>query len=107
MKLDLLGTIRSTPRQLMVDGEPCLGVTRANGRRFSIQVVESSNLVDFYDTILHEMLHLFFFIFGAIRNKDVPQAVQHRVIEVVVPFMLNKMAMELAPKRRQKRVKAR
>lgn len=103
MKMNLSGTISTTPHRLVAGSQLCYGVTRANGNRFSIKISEKDNqdAVQFLETLLHEMLHLYFFIIIGMKGKNVAEWRQHNVIDVVVPFMLNKMAMELQPKRRK------
>jgi hypothetical protein len=95
MLLNLRGFVKSSKRRLFVDGDECLGVTRVYGHRFGIRIVETKSLVEFYDTLLHELLHLFFFIFVSVRNKEISTHKQHRVINKAVPYILRLLAREL------------
>lgn len=104
MKLNLTGTIKSSERRIRAGDQDCYGLTRVTGNKFSIRISDKENqdAVQFLETLLHEMLHLYFFILIAMRGRSISEWKQHNVINVVVPFMLNKMAMEFAPKRRTK-----
>lgn len=103
MKLNISGVIKTSARKLFVGRQECLGVTRADNNKFSIRISEKENtdVVQFLETLLHELLHLYFFILIGIKNRRISEDKQHEVIDVVVPFMLNKMAMTLKPKRRR------
>lgn len=103
MKLDLTGTIKTTRRKIIVGRDECVGATYANKNKFLITISEKENpeVLDFLETVLHELLHLYFFIFMGIRDKKVSDALQHRVIDDVVPYTLSKIARELLPKRRR------
>lgn len=104
MQMNLTGTIKVSPRRLKVDGVECMGTTRVKGTHFSILISEKENkeTVQFMETLLHEILHLYFFIMMSLKSTTISEDKQHRVLDAVVPFMLNKMALELAPKRRHR-----
>ncbi len=101
MRMNFKGIIKVTKNRLFVNKQECLGVTKVHRNQFSIKISEQPNkdIVDFMETLLHEMIHLYFFILMNIANKRFADYKQHNVIEASVPFILNKIALEFDSKR--------
>lgn len=102
MNIDLSGIIKTSKRPLKVKGQECFGTTTAKGQKFSILLSEKENRdpIQLIETLLHELLHLYFFIIIGITNRRISEEKQHEVIEASVPFILNKIAITLAAKRK-------
>lgn len=100
MKLNLSGTIKSR-KKLQVDNQTCYGVTRGEKDKFSIYISEEA-LKDGYlfsETILHELLHLWFFILiAALDRDDISEKKQHEVLEQVIPIILSRTGIILKRK---------
>jgi len=102
MKINLSGTIKSRKR-IHYGRQECYGITRANRGKFSIYLSESA-MEDGYifsETILHELLHLWFFIIGSISSKKLSEKEQHEVLEEAIPRILSRTGLILERKVRK------
>lgn len=99
MKLDLSGVIKSRKR-LYYGKSACYGITKANKSKFQIYLSELA-LKDGYifsETVLHELLHLWFFIISTVAIKVPSEKEQHEVLEQVIPIILSRTALILERK---------
>src|SRR5258706_9728637 len=101
MKIDLSGTIKSR-KSLHYGKDVCYGITKANGDKFQIYLSELA-LKDKYifsETMLHELLHLWFFIVNTAVLRQVSEDEQHEILDQAIPIILSRTAIVL--KRREK-----
>lgn len=99
MKIDLSGVIKSKKR-LYYGKDACYGITRANKNKFKIYLSELA-LKDGYmfsETMLHELLHLWFFIISTVAVRVPSEADQHEVLEQVIPIILSRTRLMLERK---------
>lgn len=104
MRLSLSGKIQS--RKILRYGKDiCYGLTRADKDNFRIYISELAlkDINTFSETMLHELLHLWFFILnGASDRWDIPEAKQHEVLEEVMPMILSRTEIIRNRKRKGK-----
>lgn len=101
MSFFLQGIIRSVPR-LKYGKQECYGLMQGLKNKFVIKIsdeaVEEGQV--FADTMLHELLHLYFWILKARGVKGLSDPAQHEILEEVLPIVLSRIALIL--KRRKK-----
>lgn len=106
MKIDLSGTIKSR-KKLYYGKSACYGITKADKNKFQIYLSELA-LKDGYifsETMLHELLHLWFFIINSsLKTKPISETKQHEVLEQVIPVILNhtRLMLEKVGKKNEK-----
>jgi len=91
MKFKFIGSIRSQ-KKVKIGKDDCYGLTKANKNRFSIIISERNN-GDFYqlsETLLHEFLHLFFFILSAFNKRALSESEQHKIMDKLTSMLLKK-----------------
>ena len=81
-------------KKVIANKKECYGTCRASGDRFRVAIsgaaFKSGSLL--LETILHELLHLWFYIVTAITKKELSERIQHRVIYKVTAEALIALA---------------
>ena len=87
-------------RRLLHGRDECYGTTEVNGRRFMIRISTklANNTDDFADTLLHELLHLFFFVLSGLLKLKISNKVEHQIIERTTKFVMRQVKYELKKK---------
>jgi len=101
MKIDLSGTIKSRKR-LYHGRDACYGLTSVDKKKFRIYLSDLA-LKDGYifsETMLHELLHLWFFIISTVAIRVPSEKEQHEILEQVIPTILSRTALVLERKGR-------
>lgn len=96
MKIDLSGVIQSR-KKLYYGKDACYGITRADKKKFKIYLSDLA-LKDGYifsETMLHELLHLWFFIVSTVAIRVPSEEEQHEILEQVIPIILSRTAIIL------------
>lgn len=93
MRFKLKGTIQAVERRLFDGKKECYGTTQLNKNRFAIKAstIACEDIETFNDTILHELLHLWLFIYAEIINKRITKKRTHRIIEAVTKKALREL----------------
>lgn len=98
------GTIEFVNRRIFSKRDECYGITQVDGRRFWIKLATPAHdeLWELVDTLLHEVMHLFFFVLAAFTDANLSIAAHHRVISRVVPYAIRMLRQEVRRSRRRK-----
>jgi hypothetical protein len=96
------GFIKSSKRVRHANRE-CYGLTRGQRNKFKIYISEkvTEDIDTFGNTILHELLHLYFCLLMAFGVRGLTEDLQHEVIEPMVPLIQSHIAAILSRKKKK------
>lgn len=99
MNIKLLGSIQSRKR-LNYNKQECYGITKVNKNKFNILISELAfkNGYLFAETMLHELLHLWFFIIATAFGKEISESEQHAILEPIVPKIVTQVTNSIKKK---------
>jgi hypothetical protein len=97
--MDIIGRVRFQ-KTVTVGGQPCYGAVRADDNRFKILIAKCAgeSFEQFAETLLHEFVHLVYFILIALTDFNVSERAQHKTIEKIMIVFLR----DLVRQRRKK-----
>ena len=90
--MDIIGRIRFQHR-VFVDRQECYGAVRVDDNKFKILIAKCAGKTSdvFAETLLHEFIHLWLFIFVTITNIRVSERKHHRIIDKIMPVALREL----------------
>lgn len=79
--------------QVKVGKQECYGCTRANKQNWSVRISKDAmeNYHIFAETIIHELIHLGYFVIMASTKQNWSEAVQHRMLGKIMPVVLRQL----------------
>jgi hypothetical protein len=76
--------------KVIVDGQECYGCTRADKQTWDIRISKDAleNYNIFTETIMHELLHLGYFVIMASTKQDWSERQQHAMLNKIMPVVM-------------------
>lgn len=89
-----------TVKRIRYKNQECDGIAYGDKQNFLIKIVESTLKRDnFIEVLLHELMHVWFFIVLALYKIDISERKQHKIIEAVAPRMSRQVQRLLRKKK--------
>lgn len=77
-----------TVKRIRYKNQECEGITKAEGQKFGIKIVHSTiKRRIFAEVLLHELVHLWFFICFSVYGVYLKEKDQHRLMDKFLPRM--------------------